>query len=90
MRLTEELKQKINDYFESESEEEVYEILKGYGLKENTYTLDELKSESDKFRDYLLKFCSKNECSINVAFEHVTDDYYAYKSSGIETRINIF
>lgn len=32
MKLTEELKQKINDYFESKSEEEVYEILKSYGI----------------------------------------------------------
>lgn len=32
MKLTEELKQKIDAYFESKSEEEVYEILKGYGI----------------------------------------------------------
>ena len=34
MKLTEELKQKIDAYFEGKSEEEVYEILKGYGLEE--------------------------------------------------------
>lgn len=33
MKLTEELKQKINAYFESKSEEEVYEILKGYDIE---------------------------------------------------------
>lgn len=33
MKLTEELKQKINAYFESKSEEEVTEILKGYGIE---------------------------------------------------------
>lgn len=33
MKLTEELKQKIDAYFESKSEEEVYEILKGYGIE---------------------------------------------------------
>lgn len=38
MKLTEELKQKIDAYFESKSEEEVYEILKGYGLKEENNT----------------------------------------------------
>lgn len=32
MKLTEELKQKINDYFESKSEFEVYGILKSYGI----------------------------------------------------------
>lgn len=33
MKLTQELKQKIDDYFESKSEEEVMEILKGYGIE---------------------------------------------------------
>lgn len=33
MKLTEELKQKINAYFESRSEEEVKEILKEYGIE---------------------------------------------------------
>ena len=32
MKLTEELKHKIDAYFESKSKEEVYEILKGYGI----------------------------------------------------------
>ena len=32
MKLTEEQKQKIKDYFESMSEEEVKEILKGHGI----------------------------------------------------------
>lgn len=59
-------------------------------MEEKTYTLDELKSEVDKFKEYLLEVCSKNKCTINVEFEYVTDDYYAYKSSRIETRINIF
>lgn len=92
MKLTEELKQKIDAYFESKSEEEVYEILKGYGLKEeNTYTLDELKSEVDKFRDYLLKVCSKNECAINVEFEYnEAVSTFSAESIGIETKISIF
>lgn len=33
MKLTEEQKQKIKDYFESKPEEEVMEILKGYGIE---------------------------------------------------------
>lgn len=33
MKLTEDLKQKIDAYFESKSEEEVEEILKGYGIE---------------------------------------------------------
>lgn len=33
MKLTQEQKQKIKDYFESKSKEEVYEILKGYGIE---------------------------------------------------------
>lgn len=58
---------------------------------EKTYTLDELKSEVDKFRDYLLKVCSKNECVINVEFEYnETISTFSDKSIGIETKINIF
>ena len=33
MKLTQEQKQKIADYFERKSEEEVMEILKGYGIE---------------------------------------------------------
>lgn len=33
MKLTEEIKKKINAYFESKSAEEVEEILKGYGIE---------------------------------------------------------
>lgn len=43
MKLTEELKQRIIGYFESISEEEVQEILKGYGLIE-----EELKKKGVK------------------------------------------
>lgn len=46
MKLTEELKQKINDYFESKSEEEVYEILKGYGLIEEEQKKKSVKEVS--------------------------------------------
>lgn len=95
MKLTKELKQKIDSYFESKSEEEVYEILKGYGLKEEySYTLDELKSEVDKFRGYLLEVCKQNELRINVLFESNGVDYMGEmlgkeRSLEIRTRINI-
>lgn len=46
MKLTEELKQKINAYFESKSEEEVYEILKGYGLVEEEPKKNNVKEVS--------------------------------------------
>lgn len=60
-------------------------------MEEKTYTLDELKSEVDKFRNYLLEVCSKNECAINVEFEYneIISTFFA-KSIGIETKINIF
>lgn len=93
MKLTEELKQKIDAYFESKSEEEVYEILKSYGLKEEkTYTLDELKSEVDKFRTYLLNVCVKNICYVNVEFKssESLNQFSKGKSIKVETRINIF
>lgn len=60
-------------------------------MEEKTYTLDELKSEVDKFRNYLLKVCCKNECTINVEFEYnETISTFSTKSIGIETKINIF
>lgn len=56
-----------------------------------SYTLDELKSEVDKFRNYLLKVCGKNECAINVEFEYnETISTFSAKSIGIETKISIF
>lgn len=58
--------------------------------KEKTYTLDELKSEVDKFRDYLLKVCEKNECIINVEFEGESYSGDARMIKKVETRINIF
>lgn len=46
MKLTEELKQKIEAYFEGKSEEEVYEILKGYGLIEEEQKKKSVKEVS--------------------------------------------
>lgn len=60
-------------------------------MEEKTYTLDELKSGVDKFRDYLLKVCCKNECAINVEFEFNENiSTFSAKPIGIETRTNIF
>ena len=42
MKLTEEMKKKIDSYFESKSAEEVEEILKGYGIEVG-------KNEKDEF-----------------------------------------
>lgn len=47
MKLTQEQKQKIKDYFESKSEEEVMDILKGYGIvKEEQKDEEEAKTLS--------------------------------------------
>lgn len=59
-------------------------------MEEKTYTLDELKSEVDKFRDYLLKVCEKNECIINIEFEGESYSGDARMIKKVETRINIF
>lgn len=32
----------------------------------NSYTLDELKSKVEEFKDYLLKVSNKNECNLSV------------------------
>lgn len=67
MKLTEDLKQQIDAWFENKSAEEVEAILKSYGLKEeHSYTLDEMRSEVDKFKDYLSEVCRKNECGISI------------------------
>lgn len=76
MKLTEEMKRRIDAYFESMTPEEVEEVLKGYGLKEDhSYTLDELKSEVDRFKDYILKSRKRNNCIIDIAFESNRFDY---------------
>lgn len=52
MELTEEMKKKIDAYFESKSAEEVEEILKGYGLKEEKRKIvfrGELKRYLDEY-----------------------------------------
>lgn len=52
MKLTEEMKNKIDAYFESKSAEEVEEILKGYGLKEENRKIvfrGELKRYLDEY-----------------------------------------
>lgn len=36
--------------------------------EEKTYTLDELKEEVGKFREFLLNVCDKNKCLINIEF----------------------
>lgn len=41
MKLTQEQKQKIKDYFESMSEEEVKEILKGHGMLPKKKSIEE-------------------------------------------------
>lgn len=64
------MKKKIDTYFERKSAEEVEESLKGYGLKEEkTYTLDEFKSEVEKFKTYLMEVSFKHKKNINVKFE---------------------
>lgn len=59
-------------------------------MEEKTYTLDELKSEVDKFRDYLLKVEKKSFCMINVEFitSKTMEELYGQRS--VETRISIF
>lgn len=69
MKLTEELKQKIDAWFESKSEEEVYEILKGYGLKEEQYTLDELKKRVDSLKDYATSLSSELNVELSIDIE---------------------
>lgn len=32
----------------------------------NSYTLDELKSKVEEFKDYLLKVSNKNKCNLSV------------------------
>ena len=75
MKLTQEQKQRINDYFESMSEEEVMEILKGYGLKETTYTLDELKKRVNDLKDYATKLSSELNVGLSIEVETDIDDY---------------
>lgn len=59
--------------------------------EEKSYTLDELKLEVDKFREYLLKVCRKNECDINVEFKcNEAFDTEFTKRIGISTKINIY
>lgn len=91
MKLTEDLKQQIDAWFENKSAEEVEAILKSYGLKEeHSYTLDEMRSEVDKFKDYISEVCRKNECGISVEFEYYEDVVsYHSKLSHIKTRIII-
>lgn len=70
MELTDELKQQIDAWFENKSEEEVENILKSYGFKEeHQYTLDELKRRVDEMRDYLFKYTSNTNQLIEVRLQ---------------------
>ena len=88
MKLTQEQKQRINDYFESKSEEEVMEILKGYGLKETKYTLDELKKRVNDLKDYATKLSSELNVGLSIEVETDIDDYIIRGVKG-SSRINI-
>ena len=57
----------------------------------NEYSLNELKREVDRFRDYILEVSSKNNCCISLNFEwEDTSDTSFSKTEHIKTSIKIF
>lgn len=92
MKLNEEFKQKIDDWFESKSEEEVYEILKGYGLKEEQYTFDELKKRVDELKKYATRLSSELNIGLSIEVETEVENVCVgvnYRSTKGSSRINI-
>lgn len=91
MGLIKKLKQKIDAYFGGESEEEIYEILEGYWSKEKkTYTLEEFKSEVEKFGEYLMNVSIRQDTKIEVKFSFEPDSVFTGKSRcGIKSEIFI-
>lgn len=59
-------------------------------MEEKTYTLDELKSEVDKFREYLFGVCYKQNIKIDVEFNFMPNKEFREISRGnVESEIFI-
>lgn len=81
MKLTKELKQKIYAWFESKSEEEVYEILKGYGLMEEKPASEE---ENKTLSIDLLKIDDENKLKLLEGFVYADlKDGYEFLFRGL-------
>ena len=84
MKLTQEQKQKIADYFERKSEEEVMEILKGYGIevpkKESIeermvgeiFKFEGTKLQVVKSKTYTCDGCSFNRNNIPCVHQNIS------------------
>lgn len=76
MKLTDEMKQKIDSWFESKTEEEVKEILKGYGIEPNQKGSIEERPVGDvfEFEGHKLKVVkSKNSACFGCYFNTIAE-----------------
>lgn len=89
MKLTDEMKQRIDAYFESKTPQEVADILGSYGLEieQEKPTLDRLYERVQDLRDFALKV----DFDLDIEISTYTESYNVFSSkrkSSISINVN--